>query len=226
MPMVVGAQDTGLVTCVGPDCNWCSLMSLVNNVVEWLIIFLSVIAVIVLVIAGFKLVTSAGNTEAWSSAKSMFTNVILGIIIVLAAWLAIDTTLVMLTGGGINYWLPDDCGGANAMTSSGAGAAAGSRAVTGSLVSYEGHQFDSGVVENMRYISENYDLRVSGGYRTEERNAEVNGAANSHHLSGRAGDFVGSQSSMQAARAWALQNGAREALIHNAGSGTHLHVAF
>ncbi|MEX0918261.1 MAG: pilin [Candidatus Paceibacterota bacterium] len=112
MPLVVGAQDTGLVPACGANCNWCDFITLINNVVRWLIIFLSVIAVIVLVIAGFKMVTSGGDVSAWTSAKSMFTNVILGIIIVLAAWLIVDTGLVMLTGGGINFWLPSDCGAA------------------------------------------------------------------------------------------------------------------
>lgn len=107
VPSIAGAQ---LTTCDGPNCNWCSVVELVNNLITWLIAFLSVVAVIMLVIAGFRLVTSQGNEQAWSSAKSMFKNVILGIILVLAAWLIIDTVMLTLTGQGINGWLPDNCG--------------------------------------------------------------------------------------------------------------------
>lgn len=108
----VAAMAQGLVPQCGASCDWCHFMELVNNLVEWLIVMLSIVAVIGLVIAGFRLVTSGGNTSAWEGAKSMFTSVVVGIIIVLAAWLMVDTVLRMLTGSGINGWLPDDCGGA------------------------------------------------------------------------------------------------------------------
>lgn len=110
-------DGSGLVTCEGPDCNWCSVVSMVNRIITWLIAFLSVVAVGVMVIAGFRMVTSGGDKAAWQSGKSMFTNVVIGIIIVLSAWLIVDTTLSVLTGKGINEWLPDDCGGAFTSTS-------------------------------------------------------------------------------------------------------------
>jgi uncharacterized protein YcbK (DUF882 family) len=69
-------------------------------------------------------------------------------------------------------------------------------------------------------------LRFSSGWRDPVTNQRVNGVPNSYHLKGRAMDWSGSARDMQAARSWALQNGATEALIHNAGSGTHLHVAW
>ena len=97
---------------------------------------------------------------------------------------------------------------------------------SGNLVSYSGAQFDSSIVDKVEYLDNNFALTVSGGYRTAARNAEVNGASNSHHLTGRAADFVGSQSAMNEGAAWARANGAREVLIHNAGTGTHLHVAW
>ena len=112
VPSLVNAQAGGLVTCEGPDCNWCTLVSMINGLVTWLIAFLSIIAVTVMVIAGFKMVTSGGNTAAWESGKTMFTNVVIGIIIVLAAWLIVDTVLQTLTKkGGISEWFPSDCGG-------------------------------------------------------------------------------------------------------------------
>lgn len=74
-------------------------------------------------------------------------------------------------------------------------------------------------------------LRQTSGYRDAKRNAEVNGVPNSWHMKGtadnpRAKDYVGSAGDMQRGAAWAKTHGAREVLIHNAGSGQHLHVAW
>lgn len=102
--------NSGIVICQ-ENCGWNDLIILVNRIVNWLVAFLSVVAVIVMVVAGFKMVTSGGDVAAWSSAKSMFTNVVIGFILVLAAWLIVDTVLSMLTTcGGINQWLnPGAC---------------------------------------------------------------------------------------------------------------------
>jgi hypothetical protein len=97
---------------------------------------------------------------------------------------------------------------------------------TGNLVTYAGRQFDSAVVDKIRYIDENFALTVTSGYRTASQNAGAKGSNTSYHLSGRAGDFGGSRSEMDKAAAWATANGAKEVLIHNAGSGLHLHVAW
>jgi len=112
MPMVVGAQAGGLVTCsgsIGDECNACHLVDLVNGVINWLISILSIIAVIGIVISGFQMVTSGGNESAWTNAKARFTNVLLGFILVLAAWLIVDTVLLTLTGSGLVFWGKVDC---------------------------------------------------------------------------------------------------------------------
>ncbi len=51
---------------------------------------LGVIAAILIIVAGARLVTSAGNTSAKESAKKLMTNLIIGYLIVLAAWLVLD----------------------------------------------------------------------------------------------------------------------------------------
>ena len=112
-PSVTLAQG-GLVPCNGPDCTTCHAVQLANNVVNFLITILSVLAVIVMVYAGFKMVISGGNTEAWEDAKKKFFNVIIGFIIVLAAWLIVDTILEVLTDQGLDAWgsvLCEDPGG-------------------------------------------------------------------------------------------------------------------
>jgi hypothetical protein len=100
-------QAAGLVPCGGtgePTCNTCHVVALADNVIGFLVQMLSVLAVIVMVYAGFKMVTSGGDEGAWSEGKKAFTNVVIGIIIVLAAWLIVDTLLKGLTGTGLEFW--------------------------------------------------------------------------------------------------------------------------
>lgn len=113
LPSLVTAQDVsiynpdeeyGLVPCGSPGQEPCTtehVVAFANNVITWLISILGVIAVIALIITGFKLVVSAGNPSAWSAAKEMFTNIVIGIIIILAAWLVVDTILKGFTNQGL-----------------------------------------------------------------------------------------------------------------------------
>lgn len=101
---VAYAVEGGLVTCQGPNCNACDLVNMVNNIVNFLIVLLTVLATFVLVIAGFRMVRSGGSTTVWESAKGSFINVIIGFILVLAAWLIVDTILKALTGVGLEVW--------------------------------------------------------------------------------------------------------------------------
>lgn len=89
----------GLVPCDGLDCDMCQLVDLGNNVINWLIGVLMVVFAIIAAWAGFELVVSGGNTSAKESAKSKFTNAFIGLIIVLAAWLIVDTLMRTLLIG-------------------------------------------------------------------------------------------------------------------------------
>lgn len=66
-------------------------------------------------------------------------------------------------------------------------------------------------------------LRFTSGHRDPASNAAANGVKTSKHLTGEASDFVGSEEEMQAAANWAKSQGAK-VLIHDAGSGRHLHI--
>jgi len=303
LPMSVDAQ--GLVNCSGPDCDFCSAMNMANNIINWLIGILAVVAVLIFVVAGFRLVTSAGNPEAMSFFKARLLYIVIGFTLVLTAWLIVDAMLRGLTEqGGLEFWgrfdveqcssqnnpslsvvedpditpidilvetenwsaapvgsngvraMVSDCdydcqdeedecravGGVPTTDTSSSGTVTcqnDSRAVspgtsgsgsgvspTGNLVSYAGYQFDSSILEYVQYLDTNFDLRVSSGYRDPARNAAANGAARSYHLQGRAVDLVGTQAEMERGRAWTLANGAREALVHDFGSGLHLHAAW
>lgn len=88
---------TGLVPCDGPICEFCDFVQLIKNVVDWLIGILGVIAAIMFIVSGLKLVTSMGDVAAKEKAKNMMINAAIGFMIVLAAWLLIDLFIEMLT---------------------------------------------------------------------------------------------------------------------------------
>lgn len=244
LPSLSFAQE-GLTNCSGTDCSFCNLVDMANEIISWLIGVLFVVFAVIMVVAGFQLVTSGGNQTALDGAKSKLTNAIIGIIIVLAAWLIVDTLMKALVSGGelekmggLGPWNEIECTKQVKPISRDISSDPDSSAVTntptpgtaitpsGELTSYGGYQYDTAVVDKVKYLDENFNLTVSSGYRDPERNAAVGGSPTSHHLTGRAADYVGSEEALQAGKAWALQNGAREVLIHNAGSGRHLHVAW
>ncbi|MBY0538257.1 hypothetical protein K2P47_02560 [Patescibacteria group bacterium] len=99
----VFAQEEGsgiaqLSGCTGVDCSACNVVYIANGLINWLIGILFVVFALLLAIAGVKLVTSGGNHHALDEAKSSFTNAIIGFIIVLAAWIIVDTIMRGLVG--------------------------------------------------------------------------------------------------------------------------------
>jgi Type IV secretion system pilin len=100
---VVMAADGGpgnFVPCNGPDCSTCHFVSMINEIIKWLFGMIAVLFAGLMLVAGFGLVTSGGNPSALSAAKSKFVNAIIGIIIVLSAYLIIDTLMRGLLKGG------------------------------------------------------------------------------------------------------------------------------
>ncbi len=100
--LAVDAYDpnTPFVPCDGTDCSACDLVDMINTIILWLFMIVFLIFAIIMLAAGWGLVTSAGNQVALDAAKSKFTNAIIGIIIIMAAWLLIDVIMRGLLAGG------------------------------------------------------------------------------------------------------------------------------
>lgn len=106
--------------CTGLDCSACNVVDMVNGGLKWLIGILFVVFAVLMAIAGVKLVTSGGNPGALNAAKDSFVNAIIGIIIILSAWLIVDTIMrgLLKEGGFIDnggertgwlYWSAVEC---------------------------------------------------------------------------------------------------------------------
>lgn len=74
----------------------------VVNIINWVLGILALIAVIMILIGGFKWMTAAGNEEKVESARKLLIAAIIGLVIILAAWgisiYAIDTLMGATNG--------------------------------------------------------------------------------------------------------------------------------
>ena len=87
MPLVAHAQVTvrsELGTTFG--LGTADLEQTVINIVQWALGLLALVAVVMIIIGGFKWITAAGNEEKIESAKKLISAAVIGLIIVLLAW--------------------------------------------------------------------------------------------------------------------------------------------
>lgn len=111
VPDIVIAQTApgGFVTCNGFECSACNLVQMANTIIIWLFGMFFVLFAGLMTVAGFGLVTSKGNQSALEAAKSKFSNAIIGLLIMMSAWLIVDTIMKGLLKGGtgeIQGWGP------------------------------------------------------------------------------------------------------------------------
>ncbi len=103
MPTLVQAADPnagqGFVPCGSFSDNPCQLTDLFNLVIivtNFLIDMAGIIAVFMIVFAGYSFVVAAGNAEAVTSAKKLLVNAVIGFFLVLAAF---SLTNFLIFGG-------------------------------------------------------------------------------------------------------------------------------
>lgn len=99
VPFFVFGQDNSLVPCKGIECQACDAIKLVQNILNFLVTIAGFIAVVLFSYAGFLMLTAAGNTGKIEKGKGVFMNVLIGMVIVLAGWLIIDTIMKAMFEG-------------------------------------------------------------------------------------------------------------------------------
>lgn len=92
-------NPSGFVSCEGKSCSACDFVVLGNTAIKWLITISFLFFAVLAVRAGIKLVTSQGNPSALSNAKESFTNAFIGLVIILIAFLLVDTIMRQLVKG-------------------------------------------------------------------------------------------------------------------------------
>ncbi|MDO8482142.1 MAG: hypothetical protein Q7S75_03635 [bacterium] len=82
-----------IVTCDGVNCTICHLATVAQNVLNTGIFVAVFLSAILFAWAGFKYLTNVANPGGVNEAKSLFGSVLVGLLIILGAWLVIDTLM-------------------------------------------------------------------------------------------------------------------------------------
>ena len=85
-----------LIVCSGPDCDFSDLVTLVERLIQALVIISTFLATAAFAYAGFLLLTSGGNESAKNKAKDIFFKVLIGYLWILGAWLLVYTITSVL----------------------------------------------------------------------------------------------------------------------------------
>lgn len=106
LPLLSAAQTIfpeRIVPCTGLNCSVCHLGELAQNILN-AGIFLSVfLSAILFAYAGWLYLTNEAIGQQ-QKAKDTFKNVTIGLVIILAAWLVVDTLMKMTLGGNYLPW--------------------------------------------------------------------------------------------------------------------------
>lgn len=116
LPLVVFAQEAGLLSSVSPDCRVqgnCSICEIIGTAIyifKWVMGMLGGAVLLLFVWHGFSLIISAGEAEKVKKARDGLVHTLIGLAIVFGSWLIVNVVIVTLAnpdgtasliGGGI-----------------------------------------------------------------------------------------------------------------------------
>ncbi len=121
-------KDTGgLVPCghgtnVDDRCTLCDLFVGIDRIIKWGRNILVAVALTALVAGGIMYIVSAGNQQMMENAKTLIQQALVGVLIVLGAWLIVNTVIWLLVvksgmGVGAGNWWNFDCNAGGTSTS-------------------------------------------------------------------------------------------------------------
>jgi len=112
---IVYAQER-LVPCTGVDCDFCHLVELSTNIINFFVYLAVAGATLMFMWAGILYVTSGPNPDNIGKAHKIFFNVLIGLIVVLGSWMIVNTILYAVVSDsaekkGIAPWVQVLCTG-------------------------------------------------------------------------------------------------------------------
>ncbi len=80
----------------GRMCNFVDFMGLIQRLIGYIFVLVLPIAAIVFAYAGFLFITSGGDPGKKTAAKNAMTKLLIGIVVIMMAWLLVKTVLTSL----------------------------------------------------------------------------------------------------------------------------------
>ena len=87
-----------IVPCGGVDCRVCDLATLAQNLINTGIFIVIFLSAILFAYAGFVYLSAYGDEGKIKKAHEIFSDVAIGLVIILSAWLIVDTLMHIMTG--------------------------------------------------------------------------------------------------------------------------------
>ncbi|MES2224882.1 MAG: hypothetical protein V4478_02750 [Patescibacteria group bacterium] len=95
--VTVGAGGSGLIPCDGPECDLNSFLQLANNVMAFFFrTLLLPIFVVMVMYLGYSYLTANGNPAQHGKVASMAKHMVLGLLLMLCAWVIVRSVLSMI----------------------------------------------------------------------------------------------------------------------------------
>lgn len=85
--------------CSGSGCTWCDLFQLGQNIINFLIEISSVLAIAFIIYGGLIMMLNSGNPSKLKESQGIIFSAIMGVVILLSAWVILNTFFNLLTGG-------------------------------------------------------------------------------------------------------------------------------
>ena len=87
-----------------PPCTICHIPYLIKNLADYMFTYVGIpFAILIFAIAGVRMIVGSSKESEITAAKSMITNVLIGLGFMLAAWIMVNTTMLLLTGGQTSF---------------------------------------------------------------------------------------------------------------------------
>lgn len=100
-----GEEHSHIVQCTD-DCGYNDLIALIRDIIDFIIKIAVIAAPILFAWAGFLYVTAAGNTGKIAKAHTIFKDVFIGFMIILVAWLVVNTIVGELLNTDEGFEIP------------------------------------------------------------------------------------------------------------------------
>ena len=92
---------TSIVNC-SDNCTISDLVNTVKDLINFLLFYAWLFALVFIVVSGIRLVFSAGNEEVVSKARTSLNNAIIGFILILVSFVLINFVIAILSGGNLD----------------------------------------------------------------------------------------------------------------------------